>query len=221
MCAFAPPAGRTKGPAREFSMPTFREDTTPDDKPDHFAGPQAAAIAEAEQEAGLETARDGQQPLCLIPAHHQRNLLGLAEVIDLGGKVQSPQRHAEQEPQPGHDAVAVAADARARLGQVKLKAADVVECGRVRGTLEKRSKPLAAADMASLRARAELARIHVLDHALAQRSDGWCVHRKLLSEMRLTPRSSRQAAPPATDDLSSRNRARGEPHRAARYRAAI
>src|ERR1017187_9766053 len=34
-----------------------------------------------------------------------------ADVINLSGKIQSPQRHAEQEPQPGHDAVAIA-DAR-------------------------------------------------------------------------------------------------------------
>ncbi len=31
----------------------------------------------------------------------------LTDVIDLGGKIQSPQRHAEQKPYPGHDTVAV------------------------------------------------------------------------------------------------------------------
>ena len=46
------------------------------------------------------------KPTCRT--HHQRNLLRLAELIDLGRKVQSAQRHAEQEPQPGHDAVTVA-----------------------------------------------------------------------------------------------------------------
>ena len=116
----------------------------------------------------------------LVLAHHQRDLLRLADVIDLGGKIQSPQRHAEQEPQPGHDAVAIA-DAHANLGQVQLEAADVLECGRVGGPLHKRREPLAAADMASLRARTELARIHVLDHALAQRADSIRTHRKLLS----------------------------------------
>ena len=149
-------------------------------EPHHLAGAQPAAIAEAEQEAGLEAAGDGQQAPRLILAHHQRDLLRLAEVIDLGRKVQSAQRHAEQEPQPGHDAVAVA-DARARLGQVQLEAADVLKCGRVGGLLHKRREPLAAADMASLRARTELARIHVLDHALAQRADSIRTHRKLLS----------------------------------------
>jgi hypothetical protein len=49
-------------------------------------------------------------------------------MIDLGRKVQPPQRHAEQEPQPGHDAVAVR-DARPCLGEVQLKAADVLDSG--------------------------------------------------------------------------------------------
>jgi hypothetical protein len=47
----------------------------------------------------------------------QRALLGLFDVIDLGGKIQSPQRHAEQEPESGHDAVAN----RPRLRQVQLE----------------------------------------------------------------------------------------------------
>ena len=37
-------------------------------------------------------------------------------------------------------------------------------------------EPLAAADVASLRVRVELARAHVLDHALAQRTDGIGTH---------------------------------------------
>jgi hypothetical protein len=89
-------------------------------------------------------------------------------VIDLGGKIQSPQRHAEQEPQPGHDAVA-GADAHARRGEMQLEEADVLKRGRVRGPLQKRSEPLTAADVAPLRSCTELARVHVLDHALAQR----------------------------------------------------
>ena len=102
-------------------------------QPDHLAGAQAAAIAETEQHADLEAAGDGQQAPRLVRAHHQRNLLRLTDVIDLGGKIQSPQRHAEQEPQPGHDAVAVA-DAHARLGQVQLEPADVLELWPCRGT---------------------------------------------------------------------------------------
>src|ERR1700730_1674300 len=75
-------------------------------------------------------------------------------------------------------------------------------CGRLRGTLEKGSEPLAAADVPSLRACTELARVHIFDHALAQRADSIGRHSKLLSEMRLmTPQSSRQDAPSAIDHL--------------------
>ena len=40
---------------------------------------------------------------------------GSFEVIDLGGKIQAPERHPEQEPDPSHGAVAIA-DAHAALG---------------------------------------------------------------------------------------------------------
>src|SRR5712671_1121218 len=68
--------------------------------------------------------------------------------------------------------------------------------------LRKHSKPLAAVNVAPLRARTELPRVHVLDHAMTERGDGIRTHRKLLSWVRLTtPRSSRQGALAATDDL--------------------
>src|SRR5258708_24227682 len=112
-------------------------------QPDHLAGAQAAAIAETKQRADLEVVGDGEQPPRLVRAHHQRDLLGLADVIDLGRKIQSPQRHAKQEPQPGHDAVAVA-DAHTRLRKVELELANVLGCRRVGRALEKRGESLAA-----------------------------------------------------------------------------
>src|SRR6266853_6778279 len=118
---------------------TFSRTTSPARRP---------AIAETEQHAGLEAAGDCQQALGLVRAHHQRNLLGLADVIDLGGKIQSPQRHAKQEPQPGHDAVAVA-DAHTRLRKVQLKLANVLGCRRVGRGLEKRGEPPAIYDLLS------------------------------------------------------------------------
>src|SRR5208282_3999951 len=170
---------------------------------------------------GLQARGDGQQAPRLVRAHHLRNLLRLAEVIDLGGKIQSPQRYAEQEPQPGHDAVA-GADAHAGLGQVQLETADVLKGGGVRRPLEKCSETLATADVAILRARTELARGHVLDHALAQRADRFRTHRQLLSWMRLTtPQSSRQATQFANCDRDPGDRVRGYATRAAGYRAAI
>src|SRR6267378_5813832 len=66
--------------------------------------------------------------------------------------------------------------------------------------------------MAPLRPRAELACVHVLDHALAQRADRNRTHGQLLSWMRLTtPPSSRQADRPATDDLSLVTAPSGKP----------
>jgi hypothetical protein len=123
----------------------------------------------------LESSRHCQQALGLVRAHHQRDLLGFFDVKDLGGNIQSPQRHAEKEPVPGHDAVAIA-DARPRLRQVQLEQADLVSRGRVGRALQVRGEPLAAADVDSLRVRVELARAHVLDHALAQRADGIGTH---------------------------------------------
>src|SRR5258708_30101473 len=187
-------------------------------QPDHLASTQAAAVAKTEQHADLEVVGDGQKPFRLVRAHHERNLLRLSDVVDLASKVQPPQRYAKQEPKPGHDAVAIA-DARAALGKVQLEAANVLRCCRVRGSLEKCRKLLAAADMAPLRSGTQLARIHVLDHALTQRADGIRTHGKLLSWMRLkTPRSSRQGLSPATDDLPYAQCSRPSPQ-AVGYRA--
>src|SRR5262249_53637111 len=108
----------------------------------------------------------------------------------------SPQRHAQQKPQPGHDLIA-GTDAQPCLGEVQLEPADILGRGRLRGSLEKRREPLAAPQVASLCPPTKLARVHVLDHAPTQRADGIRTHAKLLSWMRLTtPRSSRQGATP-------------------------
>ena len=136
----------------------------------HFTSTKAAAVAETEHHASFETIGNHQQALGFIRTYYQWNLLRCAQVIDLGREVQTPQRHPEQEAQPGHDDVA-GADTYAGLGQVQLESPDVLERGRPGRSLQKRRKPLAAADMASLRARTELARIHVFDHTLTQRGD--------------------------------------------------
>ena len=88
------------------------------------------------------------------------------------------------------------------LGQVQLEPADILRRRRIGRAIEKRGKPFAAVNVAPLRARTKLPRVHVFDHAMPQRSDGARAHEKLLSWMRLTtPRSSRQDALSATDDL--------------------
>src|SRR6202045_2830464 len=161
-------------------------------QPDHLAGAQAAAVAKTEQRADLEVAGDGQQAPRLVRAHYQRDLLRLTDVIDLSGQIQSPQCHAKQKPHPGHDAVAIA-NAHAGLGEVQLEPADILRRRGIGRAIEKRRKPLAAVNVAPLRARTELPCVHVLDRAMTQRGDGIRTHRKLLSWTRLTtPRSSRK-----------------------------
>src|SRR4029077_14840666 len=186
-----------------------------------LARPQSAAIAKADHTARLEACGHRPQSLDLIDAHHWRKLLRLTDVIDLFRKVQSPQRHPEQEAQPGHDAVAVA-DAHVGLGQVQLEPADILKGRGIGGSLEKRREPLAAEDVASLCSRAQLARLHILDHTPTQRGDSLGCHKQLQSWMRLMDSSSsRQGASPATHDLSPGDNPRGRAAGAAGYRVAI
>ena len=147
-------------------------------QPDHLAGAQTGAVAESQHDVNLEIAGHGQQALGLVRADHQRDLLGFPDVVDLGGKVQPPERHAEQELEPGHDPVAIA-DAQSCVDQVQLEQPDIVGCGRIGRALQVCGKPLAAADVTLLRMRSELARAHILDHALAKWADGIGTHGEL------------------------------------------
>src|SRR6185369_8246644 len=138
-------------------------------------------------------------------AHHQRYLLRLLDVIELGEKIEPPQCDAEQEPQSCHRTIA-AADAQPPLGQVQLEPAQVVRGGGVGRALQECGEPLAGAYVALLCERVELARAHVLDHALAQRADSIGTHSELLSEVDNT--SILRAHRPITDVLSITCRAR-------------
>src|ERR1700716_460537 len=103
-------------------------------QPDHFAGTQAASIAKTECRAGLEACGNGQHATRLVRTHHLRNLLGLADVIDIGRELQPPQCHAQQKLHPGHDTVAIA-DAHARLGKMQLKTGGCPPLSPCRGTV--------------------------------------------------------------------------------------
>src|SRR3989440_4896757 len=166
-------------------------------QPNDLARAQPAAIAERQHDVHLEIARHGEQPLGLLRAHHQRQLLRLLEVVDLGGEIVPPQRDAEQKPHPRHDPVAIA-DAQPALDQVQLEAADVVSCRRVGPAPQKRGEAPAAVDLASLPAAPPLGGSHILDHTLAQRADGGIsAHGELLlSEVANTSSSSGRGSPP-------------------------
>ena len=72
-------------------------------------------------------------------------------VVDVARQVQPPQGHPEQEPEPGHGAVAVR-DAHGALGKVHLEAAKVLGRGGIGRTSEESGKAPAAANVALSRA---------------------------------------------------------------------
>ena len=76
----------------------------------------------------------------------------------------------EQEPNSGHDPIAVA-DARPALDEVQLKSAHLVRRCRIGRGFEPGGEPLATGDVAALRERAKLACSHIFDHTLTQRTD--------------------------------------------------
>src|ERR1700756_4504169 len=84
--------------------------------------------------------------------------------------------------QTGHDPIAVA-DAGPALDEVQLKSADLVGGCRIGRTLQPNSEPLATVNVAALRVLVELARCHVFDHTLTQRTDSVSLaHGELLPE---------------------------------------
>ena len=103
------------------------------------------AVVGAQSSRRVETTVDKLSCAGWVP-HDQRKPLWLFEVVNLGGQVQAPERHAEQELHAGHDAVAIA-DARPALHQVQLEAADVIGGGGVRRALQERGEALAAVDV--------------------------------------------------------------------------
>src|SRR5215472_18794093 len=72
---------------------------------------------------GIGTA--GTRALGLARAYGEGQPLRLLAVVDLGREIVPPQRDAEQELHPAHDAVAIA-DAEKGFNQVQLEAANVV-----------------------------------------------------------------------------------------------
>jgi hypothetical protein len=69
-------------------------------EPDNLTGAKPTAIAEGEHHVIPEAAGHGEQPLGLIGAQGERQLLLLLEVVDLGREIVPPQRDAEEEQNP-------------------------------------------------------------------------------------------------------------------------
>src|ERR1700730_5148166 len=161
-------------------------------QPHHLAGPQPATIGQRKHRSRLQARRHGQDTLDLLRAQHRRQPLGLLDVPNLGRQIVATERDAEQEPHPGHDPIAVA-NARPALDQVQLKSAHHVGRCRIGRAFKPGSETLATVNVAALRVRGELARSHVLDHALTQRTDSGSVARgsSILSEVDKTSISGR------------------------------
>ena len=54
-----------------------------------LADPQTAAVAERQHDVDLEIAGHGKEPLGLLRAHGERQLLRFLEVVDLGLQIES------------------------------------------------------------------------------------------------------------------------------------
>ena len=77
------------------------------------------------------------------------------------------QRHAEQKSDARHNAVPIG-DLHSALGQLQLEPANVIHGSGLRRALEEGGEPLAAPDATFLRLQVQLARRHVIDHALTK-----------------------------------------------------
>jgi hypothetical protein len=60
---------------------------------------------------------------------------------------------------------------RSTLSRVQLEPADVLAGGCLGRSLQERGEPFTGPNVPSLRARTELARIHIFDHTLTERGD--------------------------------------------------
>src|SRR5208337_319164 len=88
------------------------------------------------------------------------------------------------------------ADAGPALDEVQLEAAHLVGRRRIGRAFEPGGEPLAAIDVAALRVRVELARRHVFDHSLTQRTDSVGLAHGVLHPVRFTtPRFSGRGSP--------------------------
>jgi hypothetical protein len=138
-----------------------------DPEPDHLVGTQAATVGDRQHNTRLDARCHSQDALDLVRVQHQWQLQGLFDMKDLGRQIVTPERDAEQKSNAGHDPVAIT-DARTTLDQMQLKQPHIVGGCRIRRALQVAGKTFTTRDVAALAMAPELARIHVLDHALPQ-----------------------------------------------------
>src|SRR5215468_757129 len=118
--AFAPPLSQREHIRRQHDvaiLAAFRLDdadnvlravNVADRQPRHLAGPEPAAVADRQHRPGLQARRHRENALDLVWAQHDRHLLRLLDVVDLGREIVPPQCHFQEELHAGHDPVAIA-----------------------------------------------------------------------------------------------------------------
>src|SRR5262249_14721380 len=107
---------------------------------------------------------------------HGWKLLCLAHHRDVPAHLWAVERHSKEEPQCGDRAV-YGRRLCTRLALMHLILAQIFGCGRGRRAAEERQESLNVTDVIVLRFVAEVAHVHIFDHARAQRADGRLAHR--------------------------------------------
>src|SRR6516165_2060293 len=92
----APARSQTKGAIYVRQRLSIREQLRRGNALSHLDY-RAAPIAKTKCCASLEARGNGQHATRLVRTHHLRNLLGIADVVDLSREVLPPQCHAQQE----------------------------------------------------------------------------------------------------------------------------
>ena len=162
---------------------------------DNLGGPEPRAIGDAQRRLILGAGRRIEQAGDFILGQHRGQLPGLLDAEQRLAKLVPVERDAEEEPKRSHGRVHAGCAKRA-LNKMEAVEPQILRRRRLGGAADERRKVLDAADVVLLRLLSEMARGHVVDHALTKRAD---THTELLLRMRLTPHS--QAEPTACLDV--------------------
>jgi hypothetical protein len=161
-----------------------------------FGSPKPGAIGDAQRRLVLGAGRRIEKAGHFILGQNRGQLSGLLDAEQRLAKLAPVERDAEEEPQRSHRRVHAGCAKRA-LDKMETVEPQIL-CGRrLGGPADERSKVLDASDVVLLCLLSEMARRHIVDHALTKRADR---HTQLLLKMRLTPHS--QAEPTACLDAS-------------------
>ena len=139
--------------------------------------PQACAVGDAERGFVLEAGRGFEETRHFLLAQHHRRLARPLHRRQMPDEVGPFERDLEEEPQRRARRVD-APRADLMLGEMQLISTKVLARGGIRRTAEKGREVPHVPDVVPLGVFGEPTRRHIVDHALAQRADGFVCHRK-------------------------------------------